>query len=292
MKKLNLSKLSQKAKEHPRLSWALLAGIFSFSIVAIKPQIFGSLVKKDDSQHIINVPNLEIGTNLGHVEQKIIIHNNTFDLDEFDLDEFTDKVTLPYKEQVDSLKQQISRLEDKVKDKKRLNQQLWDLSKKLTTAEQQLAEKEQKIKEMWEKFKNQDLNAMDRQYQQAFKLFSEGHLQEAIALLDEKQLSKQEEQLSKQEEQLSKQKKHLAEKRLLKARALQLTNQFDLAAQNYEKALTLQANFDNALEVGNLYYTLNQFQQAEVHYQTALKLASSKDEKAGVLFTRCSNNFK
>jgi tetratricopeptide (TPR) repeat protein len=171
-------------------------------------------------------------------------------------------------------------------DKKRIKQ----LEELLTNTEEQLtfqrlnwgeekqaleadvARKEEQIKQIIKQYENADTVSSDL-YQTAFRLFMDGKLDEALAMLSDAALT--EEETKKLEE--------VVKPRILKAQLLELNYDFEAAEANYLKAITIFPSFDNNLVLANFYQNLNKFQEAEKFYNQCLVEAKLPDERAMTL---------
>ena len=70
---------------------------------------------------------------------------------------------------------------------------------------------------------------------------------------------------------------------LFKARSYRLTNDYNNAESYYDKSLSLDFSFENALEYANFLYKQNNFKKAEKIYKKILKLSLDITKKTAVL---------
>ncbi len=113
-------------------------------------------------------------------------------------------------------------------------------------------------------------------YQEAFGLFINGNLEQALVVLDDTKL--QAKKIEWQHEQ-----KKLADTFLLKAELLQLKFDFESAARQFDEAIEINPDANTYFAAAKFHQFLNHFQQAEQLYCKALSLASSNDERAKTL---------
>ncbi|MDR1646349.1 MAG: tetratricopeptide repeat protein [Tannerellaceae bacterium] len=106
-------------------------------------------------------------------------------------------------------------------------------------------------------------------YKEAYDLFSQGKLDETLALLDK--------------DNLEDKRKGLATFYILKAQTLDLKNNFQDAEVNYRIAAAIFPSFENNFQVARFYYKQNNFPDAETYYTRCLPLAKTPVEKAIVL---------
>ena len=186
---------------------------------------------------------------------------------------FIEKFTNELKEEISLL---YGRLRDKEKIEKlsdRVREQLQDELKKALDAKDDL---ENHITALLEEFRNKDISKTDILYQEAFSLFINGKLDEALAVLDDAKLDAKAQDVKKEQRQV-------AETFLLKAQLLQLTFAFEEAAKNFEKAITIFPDWQTHLTAANFYKFRNEFKKAEALYKKALLLAEKPHERAATL---------
>jgi tetratricopeptide (TPR) repeat protein len=180
---------------------------------------------------------------------------------------------IPYvaelREQIEALQIYKKYLQDQVDTKDELlSLKMSELSGQIADLEKQLEYKESKIREIAANYESVDI-ASSPLYKEAFDLFAQGNLDEALALLDNAALEKID--------------KAAADAHILKAQLLELKYDFKNAAANYRKAAAIFPSFDNYLLVANFYYNLNQFSEAEPYYTQCLTLSKNPEDKATVL---------
>ena len=138
------------------------------------------------------------------------------------------------------------------------------------------ADLENRITDLLEEFRNKDISKTDILYQEAFSLFMNGKLDEALAVLDDAKLDARAQDVKKEQRQV-------AETFLLKAQLLQLTFAFEEVAKNLQKAITIFPDWQTHLTAANFYKFRNEFKKAEALYKKALLLAEKPHEWATTL---------
>jgi tetratricopeptide (TPR) repeat protein len=167
-----------------------------------------------------------------------------------------------YKERIEELKELLATTKE-LHNKIRLE---W--SKEKADLEQKVADTEAKIQDIIKSYETVDINSSPL-YKEAFELFINGKLDEALAVLDEAKLEANE--------------KKDADIRILKAQMLELKYDFKNAEANYLKSVSIFFSFKNNLQIANFYYKLNEFKKAEPYYTHCITLAKTADKKAGIL---------
>ncbi|MEE9904222.1 MAG: tetratricopeptide repeat protein [Chlorobium sp.] len=135
---------------------------------------------------------------------------------------------------------------------------------------------EERIPILLQEFNNKDISRTDALYQEAFALFMNGKVDEALDVLDDAKLNAKKQELKHEQQKL-------AETFLLKADLLQLKFDFKSAAKNFEEALSIAPVWANYLKAANFHQFLNDFLPAENLYTQALALVETPDEKATTL---------
>ncbi len=135
---------------------------------------------------------------------------------------------------------------------------------------------EERIPILLQEFNNKDISRTDALYQEAFALFMNGNVDEALDVLDDTKLNAKKQELKHEQQKL-------AETFLLKADLLQLKFDFKAAVKNFEEALSIAPVWANYLKAANFHQFLNDFLPAETLYKQALALAETSDEKATTL---------
>ncbi|MEI6847381.1 MAG: tetratricopeptide repeat protein, partial [Chlorobiaceae bacterium] len=175
---------------------------------------------------------------------------------------------------------QITLLYDQLLDKKKI-EQLSDAVRQHIQAELQQVIKEKanlenRITELLQEFHNKDISQTDILYQEAFSLFINGKLEEALGVLDDATLRVKKKELQNEQTQL-------AETFLFKAELLQMKFAFKEAAKNFDEALSIATTGYTYLRAANFYQFLNEFSKAEELYRKALALAENKSNRATTL---------
>ena len=135
---------------------------------------------------------------------------------------------------------------------------------------------EARIANLLQEFNNKDISRSDALYQEAFALFMNGKVDEALAVLDDARLEAKKKELEHEREKL-------AETYLLKADLLQLKFDFKGAAKNIDEALSLAPTGSTHFKAAYFYQSLNEFKQAEKLYRRALALAENAEQRATTL---------
>jgi len=185
---------------------------------------------------------------------------------------------------VESLQKQIDILKNNLEDKKKivdlLDKEVIELSGKIELLEKEKKILEEQVTVILNTLNGKDLSKTNKLYEQAYKYFIEGDIEQALEVLDDAKIEEQ--------------KKAVAETRILKARMLVIEYIFDEAGKNYEKALNHFTDWESSLEAGNFFIFLNDFQKANNYYQISLKEAKTDIEKINSLnnLALINNNLK
>jgi tetratricopeptide (TPR) repeat protein len=180
----------------------------------------------------------------------------------FDFEEFIEKQTAKERERIKELETRLKETEDSH------SKERWEWGEEKAALEKKVEDTESNIRKISAYYESVDI-ASSPLYKEAFDLFTQGKLDEALVLLDNAALEKID--------------KANADTRILKAQLLELKYDFENAAANYLKAAAIFPSFDNNLLVANFYYNLKQFNEAETYYTQCLTLAKKPEEKAAVL---------
>ena len=132
------------------------------------------------------------------------------------------------------------------------------------------------MKELLAEIQNKDLTKSSPMYQEAVALFVSGKLDAAIACLADDKLIAREKALQQEQKQQ-------AETRILKGRMLGLKFQFDEAANQFERARAIYPSWKTDQAAGVFHQELHHFDEAGVLYRSALNRAGSQEEKAATL---------
>lgn len=139
------------------------------------------------------------------------------------------------------------------------------------------------ITKMLDDFAQKDIATSSELYKQAFNLFIDTKLEEALALLSEARLQEELKSIEQQEESPNKRRRDLADSYLLRAEMLQLKFDFPGAGKCLEIAVSIYPGWKYYLKAGNFFQFINQFEDAEVFLQSALQRANNPEEKAKTL---------
>ncbi|NHQ60588.1 tetratricopeptide repeat protein [Chlorobium sp. BLA1] len=206
--------------------------------------------------------------------------NNNLVLQDIDGNMTTIAINAFIEKFTNELKEEIHLLYGRLSDKEKIEtlsdivrEQLQDELKKAIDAKAGL---ENRITTLLEEFKNKDISTTDSLYQEAFSLFMNGKLDEALVVLDDAKLDERAQEVKNEQRQV-------AETFLLKAQLLQLTFAFEKAAKNFEKAITIFPDRQTYLTAANFYAYLNDYKKAEPLYKKALLLAEKPQERATTL---------
>ena len=206
----------------------------------------------------------------GNVVLQHVSAQGSITINTLDWDTFVQRYTYEQQARIQELQKLLARSE-----------QLFDLEKlqlsqQINELQTEVARREAQVKHMIEAYAEKDLSQTDARYREAFELFLAGKLDEALALLDDAQL---EAELQKAQEA----QRRVAESYTLKADILQLQYDFPAAEDYLHRALRAYPDWGNCLTLANFYEHLNQFLQAEQHYQQCLELADDDYELATTL---------
>lgn len=178
-------------------------------------------------------------------------------------DDFVKKYTIELHERIEE-QQKLLACSEELFDLKRLQ-----LSGEINKLQAELESKEEQIKEMIRQYEKVDLSQTSTLYQQAFALFVNGELDDALAVLDDAKLDEQE--------------KQQAQARVLKANILQLQNDFENAEKNLKRAVEIYPSYENYFALAYFYQFLNEFEQASDAYNKCMCLAEPDAERAATL---------
>ena len=175
---------------------------------------------------------------------------------------------------------QIKLLEDKLLDKEEIKNlsdyKVSRLQMDLQRLQDDKKYLENQVQALLLEFSKADISEADKSYREAFELFVNGQLEEAIDVLDEDILLEQEVKIKARQEKQ-------AETRLLKAQLLSIRFDFVGAAYNIEKMVRCLSNYDTRSQASIFYSLLNDYSNAIIHYKQALFLAPDDTERATLL---------
>jgi tetratricopeptide (TPR) repeat protein len=193
------------------------------------------------------------------------VNNSQITVQTVKWDDFVQKYTIEQRERIAELQKLLDRTE------KLYSYERLELSQQINDLQQKLDSKEAQIKEIISSYKDKDLSDANTSplYREALALFLNGKTDAVLELLSEAKMEEEE--------------RKMAQLRILKAQALQLEYRFEEAAVNYEKAVAIAPTYDNHFAAAYFYQYLNQFDEAEQHYEQALQKANSDTDK-GTLF--------
>ncbi|WP_214072912.1 tetratricopeptide repeat protein [Mucilaginibacter sp. dw_454] len=142
------------------------------------------------------------------------------------------------------------------------------------------AQLERQVQELIQEFADKDISDTGTLYQEAFKLFLEGRLADALAKLSDSQLEAEYLALKAQEQKLNQGKRKMADTFLLKARMLVMDGKSSNAAAYYEKAVEACPEWNYWQQNAYFYSYLNNAAKAEECYKRAMEIAETADQKA------------
>jgi len=184
----------------------------------------------------------------------------------------------PYDDRIDELK---NNLEDKKKIVDLLDKEVIELSGKIELLEEEKKILEEQVTVILNTLNGKDLSKTNKLYEQAYKYFIDGDIDQALEVLDEAKLEEEE--------------KSVSETRILKARLLSIKNEFDEAGKNYERAVKLCTDWNSALEAANFFRIFDD-NKAEHYCQISLTEANTDYKKIIslnilALIHKANNNF-
>ncbi|MDR1646350.1 MAG: tetratricopeptide repeat protein [Tannerellaceae bacterium] len=242
----------------------LIAGLGSLAGIIIS---ICYILSKDDGKGggVMNILKASLNFNSN------VIHNNGPVTISLDANKLIKEQTAEYKERIKELKKLLE------SNKQPHGMERSKLSAAIADLEKQLKDKEDKIQEFVKYYATVDIdiNAAPL-FKEAFGLFSQGKLDETLALLDE---DKSKNETPKLEDK----RKELAATYILKAQTLDLTNNFQDTEVNYLKAAEIFPSGENNFQVAYFYQKQNNFPAAEAYYTRCLPLAKTPEEKAKIL---------
>ncbi len=180
------------------------------------------------------------------------------------------------KEKDDRIRLLYERLSDKEKIEQFAEAERYRMQAELQQLQKEKIELEKRITTLLQEFNNKDITNTDALYQEAFALFMNGKVDDALGALDEARLEAREKELEKE-------RKKQAETRILKAELLQLKFDFKGASEQFDRALSIDSSWIIHMKAAGFYQFLNDFPTADKLYQQALALADSSAERAATL---------
>ena len=180
------------------------------------------------------------------------------------------------KEKDERIRLLYERLGDKEKIERLADAERSRMQDELRTFQEEKTALEEQVTNLLQEFSNKDIAGTDALYQEAFALFMDGKVDDALGVLDEARLDAREIEL--QEER-----KKQAETRILKAELLQLKFDFKGAAEQFGRALSIDSSWIIYMKVAGFYQFLHDFAEADKLYQNALALADTSDDRATTL---------
>lgn len=175
---------------------------------------------------------------------------------------------------------EIEGLRNELDDKKKIEGlqdiQISNLSSKLEALLKEYDFLKEQTKQFLSSLDGIELNKTNEDYQTAFNLFLKGDIVNALKVLSEVKMIEAEQRAV---DSII----NLAETRLLKAQILQLSNKYEEAGENYEKAIELVPCWKNYFIAANYFKYLNQFSKAEALYELALTKSKHELDTADTL---------
>ena len=186
-----------------------------------------------------------------------------------------------------ALRGQLAEKDARLTDKENIVQLADTVQQHLQTNLQQAIEQkeqlEKRVTELLQEFNGKDIAQCSALYQEAFALFLNGNLLEALAVFDDAKLQASKAAFQKRQQQVAKEQQRLAETFLFKAQLLQLTFDFTNAAKQFAEAIDILPSYSTYFAAAYFHAKLNHFQEAQPLFQKALALASTPDEQATIL---------
>ncbi|MCP4347039.1 MAG: tetratricopeptide repeat protein, partial [Desulfobacterales bacterium] len=137
-------------------------------------------------------------------------------------------------------------------------------------------------KDLAEKFAEANLDEASEMYKQAFKLFREGKVKDALKVLDDEKMDRAMAKAQKIKQEAEKEIGKGVENYMLKARLCITDFRFDEAEKNFQKAVQAGPDdYDNIFEFALYLQKQNQYVRALPLYENALSIAEKKQDKDG-----------
>ncbi|OOQ58539.1 tetratricopeptide repeat protein [Mucilaginibacter pedocola] len=193
------------------------------------------------------------------------------------LNEFIDKFT-------HEKDQRIKELQDALFDKSKVvmltEERVSTLAAELDRVTKERDSLSVQITKIIEDFSQKDIAASNELYKQAFNLFINAKLDEALALLSEARLQDELLLIQQREEVSKRERRNLADNYLLRAEMLKLKFDFEEASECFKSASLICSEWKYKLEAGNFFKFVNQFDKAELYFNEALSQSDYPEEKA------------
>lgn len=182
--------------------------------------------------------------------------------------------------QIDLLKQMLA---DKRKIEKLSDNEIRSLENQIATLQGEVKQKEEQIKLFAFDLNNPQVSARKDLYNDAIKLFVNGNLVGAISKLDDIKLKQELLEIEKTEQKAAISRRELSDTFMLKARMLEIANEFIEAESTLLKGLEIYHSWHSLISVSQFYKIRNEMDKAETYLVKALNVAKDDYERATTL---------
>lgn len=186
------------------------------------------------------------------------------------MEDFVERFTAGRQRELDNVYQQIEELRELGEFKTLKNKKLQEEARRLKA---EMEKREAQVKELLAQAEKANLAEANVLYQEAFALFLQGELEEALTKLRADELQRYEDEVLQKRQ---KENEEIAKNRMLRAQILGMTQQNQEAESNYERALEFYRSGENLFAYGFFLQENMDFGRSRTLFEEALPLYSAQ----------------